>query len=285
MHPVSLRSIYFVLSLEPFGSLDEDYPSADEPSKKEIQIFDNFIKLKDFFHTIYQSLCQHVDPGDVRAHLTLLDSMLLKEASAIVDTVSDKLETKGTLTKFPNSSLWNFMDYHLMEYIIEKFGSEDLKSDMTQYKRDLLTFENGTTIFQLIQIWDFAPKDDPTATVKIDKDPKCVTVSELDMLRKKFCGEFWPRLSKYASHVLHNCKLMIGHSCFILTWSFHSGIRSQLEEKARKAQCHGFFVRNKVLSFSIGNEEVYNVIKNQSKFSPGILFHLLFCDLILFYPP
>ena len=256
MHPVS----------------DKDCPSADEPSSK----IDEFNDLSDKFYAISHSLFRHLEdthvhPRDVRAHLTVLDSRnLIKEASAI--------ETKAcTLTKlfnFLNSSVWNFIDYHLMEYVIKKFGNKDLKKRMAQYIHELEIFENHTTITQLIEVWDFTPKDCEyaTCTVKIDKDPTCVTISDLNMLRKKICGEFWPHLSECASHVLHNCKLRIG--CFAVTWRFNSSLRSELEEKARKA--HEFFQRNRVLSFSIGNEEVY-VNKGKSKFTPGILF---FCYLI-----
>ena len=267
--------------LQPFA-FDEDCP---EPSLEMIRVDQDFTRLNDKFYAISHSLFRHLEdthvhPRDVRTHLTVLDSIyLIREASAIVDTVSDKLETKGTLTRlfaFLNSSVWNFIDYHLMEYIIKKFGNEDLKRRMAQYIRDLLTFETCTTITQLIEVWnkqDSVPKDcnDATATVKIDKDPTHVTVFDLNMFRKKLCGEIWPRLSEYASHVLHNCKLRIG--CFVVTWRFHSGLRLELEEKACKA--HEFFERNQVLSFSIGNEEVY-MNKAKSKFTPGILFHLYY---------
>ena len=272
--------LVFFLSLDPFA-VDEDCPSADEPSSEMIEVNQDFTRLNDKFYAISQSLFRHLEdshvhPRDVRTHLTVLDSMILiKEASAIVDTVSDKLETKGTLSRlynFLNSSVWNFIDYHLLEYIIKKFGNEDLKRRMAQYICDLLTFEKHTTITQLIEVWDkqdLVPKDceDATATVKIDKDPTRVTISDLNTLRKKICGEFWPRLSEYASYVLHNCKLKIG--CFIVTWRFNSSLRSELEEKACKA--HDFFEKNQVLSFSIGKEDIY---VSKSKFTPGILFHL-----------
>ena len=273
---------------QPFA-FDEDSP---EPSLEMIGVNQDFTRLNEKFYAISYSLFRHLEdthvhPRDVRAHLTVLDSMILiKEASAIVDTVSDKLETKGTLTglfNLLNSSVWNFIDYHLMEYIIKKFGNEELKSRMTKYVCDLLIFEKHTTITQLIEVWDkqdLVPKDceDATVTVKIDKDPTRVTVSDLNTIRKKFCGEFWPRLSEYASHVLHNCKLRIG--CFVVTWRFNSGLRLELEGKACKA--HEFFERNQVLSFSIGNEEVY---VNKSKFTPGILFYLLlFQHFISFCP-
>ena len=81
---------------------------------------------------------------------------------------------------------------------------------MAQYIRDLIIFENRTTVSQLIEVWDKqdlgAPKDCDISTTWFDKDPTHVTVSELNMFRKKLCGEFWPRLSEYASHFLHNCK-------------------------------------------------------------------------------
>lgn len=250
-----------------------------------IRVNHEFTRLNDTFYAISQSLFRHLEdahvhPRDVRTHLTVLNSkMLMKEASAIVDKAARELETKGTLTglfNFLNSCVWNFMDYHLMEYVIKEFGNEELRRRMAQYIRDLQVFESHTTVSQLIEVWseqDLAPEDCEDATVKIDKDPTRVTVSELNMFRKKLRVEFWPRLSEYASHVLHHCKLRTG--CFVVTWKFPSSLRLELEEKACKA--HDFFERNKVLSFSIGNKEVY---VNKSKFTPGIIILSFYYSMI-----
>ena len=196
----------------------------------------------------------------MRADIAILPEMLIKEAYTTVDKAAPDLETKDTLTglfSFLNACVWNFMDYHLMEHVLEIYGSEELKSLMAEYVCDLKALMSCMTVSQLMECWPGqveVPEGFDEASAKIDIDPDRVTIAEMNLFREKLCVEFLPRLSKYTKYVMHHRKVKKG--CFSITWMFPSSLTSKLEKAAQKE--HAFFKKNFIMSFSVQNKEVYN---------------------------
>ena len=224
-------------------------------------------RLNSAFRNISCSLLLHlqdanVQPKKMRADIAILPEILIKEAYTTVDKATPNLETKDTLTglfNFLNACVWNFMDYHLMEHVLETYGSEAMKNLMAEYVCDLKAFMSCTTVSQLMECWPGqveVPEGFDEASAKIDIDPDRVTIAEMNKLREKLCGEFLPRLSKYAKYVMHHSKVKKG--CFGITWMFPSSLTSELEKAAHKE--HAFFKKNLITSFSVQNKEVYKQI-------------------------
>ena len=154
-------------------------------------------------------------------------------------------------------NVWNFIDYHLLEHVVSKFGGESLQHSLKQYVLDLEEFESQTTVQALIECWptgrDFKPSKYEDATIKVDRDPKSCTVKELSEIRKGLCMKFLPPLSNLIMlHSKHSC------GCFVVTWSLLSELATELKEAVRKdPSAHSFFTEHQILSLTVGGRNVY----------------------------
>lgn len=200
-----------------------------------------------------------VDAKDVRARIAILPAKIVNEVYITVDNAAPALETKDTLIglfNFLNALVWNFIDYHLLEYVLETYGSKELKSLMAKYVCDLKVFKRYTTVSQLMECWPGqveVPEGFNEASAKINSDPNYFTIAEVDKLRVVIFTEFLPRLSKFTKFFIYYIKFKKG--CFCITWMFPSSLSSELEKAAHKAQA--FYKRNLISSFSVQNKEVY----------------------------
>ena len=113
----------------------------------------------------------------------------------------DKAEDFDEIFRYLNL-YWNFIDYHLLEYVIKKYGDESLKAKIGEYVRDLAAFRKNTTIAQVCRFaksWSIRP-DLPqhfsTLRTKFSKSAAEYTLEELEQFRLTFCREFSLSLSE-----------------------------------------------------------------------------------------
>lgn len=112
------------------------------------------------------------------------------------ESLSDMAKAGHSEEIFLNFNLyWSFIDYTLLKYIIDRFGSRQLKDEMFDYEADLSVFREHTTLDQMIKCWkDCEPQNPPPEfsklTTKLDRKASEYTLQELECLRQKFCREF-----------------------------------------------------------------------------------------------
>ena len=108
----------------------------------------------------------------------------------------------------------SFIDFSLLEHIIEHFGSEGLKQRMAQYSSDMRQFRMTTTISEVIPHLprkSHSPQGYSKLEVKANIDCKTSTLEFLDQYRKRFASEFL--LSQFALFFSD-----IKESSLIVTW-------------------------------------------------------------------
>lgn len=147
---------------------------------------------------------------------------------------------------------WNFIDYSLLDYIIDRFCSADLKKDMHEYKSELGEFRRVTTISQVIGSWPGKVDPPPSFTEftsTLDRDASTFTLEELEELRMKICNEF-----SLSSFILMFRGVVKGS--LIITWFVPSSTVAQLQDAVlTKAKSKSpFFQDNAIVSISIGGE-------------------------------
>ena len=149
---------------------------------------------------------------------------------------------------------WSFIDYSLLKYIIDRFGSPQLKEEMSKYVSDLSAFRKQTTLLQMIQCWDCECVEPPPKfsklTSKIDKqDIKECKLDVLEDLRRKFCREF--SLSK--------CFMMFRYvieGSVIIIWMIPSVLVPGLADAIRRNTIRNkaFFEENDVVEITVDGE-------------------------------
>ena len=126
--------------------------------------------------------------------LTILPTELQTEYGAYLEEKLPVLEELGTVSKiFSRLSLhFTFLDYALLQHLIDEFGSEHLKQDMSAYDREIQVFLNETTIPQLqdhLPGRQELPPHFDKLQMRIDKDPGKCSLQMVNDLRKRFCNE------------------------------------------------------------------------------------------------
>ena len=147
---------------------------------------------------------------------------------------------------------WNYIDYSLLDYIIDRFCSKELQKGMNEYKLDLEKFRRMTKISQVICSMPGRVEPPPSFTKftnTLDRDAATFTLEELEELRMKICNEF-----TLSTFILMFRGVVKGS--LIITWMVPSAIVSQLRHdlltKARNRS--SFFEDNSIMSVTIGGE-------------------------------
>ena len=220
------------------------------------------------------------DVKEIHGHILSLPYRLKKEVSIIVEDHATDIQERTNLTKlfvYLDRTLWNFIDYSLLEHLVLLFGSSQLKRDMEAYVSELSTFEKQTTISQLIQYWPGRRDTPPTycqLTVKIDVDPDKCTIESLNSLRKSFCKNFLPPLSEFA--LLH-CKFEQGS--VVVTWLLALDLVPALTNAATSAGSTAFFDAHRVKSVNIRDILIYPHSSHPQMAQIGELAYLV-CSLL-----
>ena len=139
--------------------------------------------------------------------LTFLPLKLRKEYEKAIKEMLPTLSHQQTTSKLflHLNPLISFLDYELLKYIVEKFGSDSLKKDMRAYCSDMQDFMRCTTIKQLIESECFpgqpeVPLKFSLIEAKIGEDASMCTLEQLNSLRRKICSEV--KLSEILFHLV-----------------------------------------------------------------------------------
>ena len=214
--------------------------------------------MKKFESLVLSCLCEleetQLGLRKFRTSLMLLPASIKHEHTAFLkENLPTFLKAENLEEIFMHLNLyWTFIDYSLLDYIVDRFCSADLKKDMQEYKSELGEFRRVTTISQVIGSWPGKVEPPPSFTKftsTLDRDASTFTLEELEELRMKICNEF--SLSKF---ILMFRGVVEGS--LIITWFVPSDIVATLRNAVlTKAKSKSpFFQENKIVSISIGGE-------------------------------
>ena len=151
--------------------------------------------------------------------------------------------------------LLSFIDYALLEHIINKFGSDQLKIAIAAYGSDIQVFMQQTTIQQLIAARlpgepEIPPKFE-LLKAKISQDATKYTLAEINDLRRILCCEI--RLCEIVFHLV----ALEDSNSFIISFIVPSVFLPDVIESARKLD-NSFFQRESITFFYIRNGWLYS---------------------------
>ncbi|MCG8626181.1 MAG: hypothetical protein MJE68_29815, partial [Proteobacteria bacterium] len=192
--------------------------------------------------------------------LTLLPLNLREEFQKAISAKLHSLSQEESISKLflHLNPLFSFLDYGLLQYIIDEFGSTVLKARMQKYYHDIHIFMNQTTVQQMVTVGYLPRKVEVSAYVSeviavINKDLQSVKLSELDNLRREIC------IRASLSDVV--CALVSARpsQSFIVIWRLPSILAPQIIEAMKQTE-QWFFVKEKINSIFVDNLQLYSCI-------------------------
>ena len=162
-----------------------------------------------------------------RRKLMIMPSSIKSEhKNFILSNYSLFEEAKSIESIFKYLSFYlSFIDFSLLEHIIEQFGSDSLKRDMSSYAEDMRHFRINTPVSEALS---YLPKtsDAPAGysrlTVKIDFDVQTATLEDVETYRKRFASDFL--LSQLALSLFD-----LQESSLLVTWLVPAAVGAMIK--------------------------------------------------------
>ena len=177
-------------------------------------------------------------------------STIQQKLPAIKDS-GDSVVTGGVF--LPLSLLFVFIDCDLLNHMISRFGSPELKSDMVLYIKEMQEFIRVTMVGDLIDHWpDYKVSDLNYSKLKakFKGDPKMYTLEKLNRFRRKFCSRI--RLSEFIFGLIS----LESAESFFATWIIPTAVTPEWIEAIQQLD-EGFFLREHVVLMSVNEKQVY----------------------------
>ena len=151
-------------------------------------------------------------------------------------------------------SYWNFLNFDLLEHIINKFGSEDLKQKIKSYKHNLQSFRKATKLRDFIDCWPVQGETPPEAELrefvaKMKHDWDNCTLEDLDKLKGVITRKFF--LPGFALLLKQ-----IKEVCVVITWLISAPFVKPLQE-AIKTTNSEFLMEHKIESINIDGQDCH----------------------------
>ena len=201
---------------------------------------------------------EKITADDLLDELTCLPIALRREyqESVKIDiaTHCDSCRSVRQLFHLIINQLTSFLDYNLLQHLISKFGSSQLKQDMPEYVVAVNKFKRETTVAELMDHWDGIEDDSMNFTelqVRFGEDPTKCTLERLDRFRKKFCSRY--KLSELVMVLIH-----LKPGSFIAFWRIPTVLVGEVTESVSQRD-DPFYDEEKILSISVAGKQIFSV--------------------------
>ena len=150
---------------------------------------------------------------------------------------------------------WNFLNFDLLEYIVDKFDIDHLKQKMESYEHDLQSFRNATRLCDFINCWPVRGETPPEADLKdfvakMKHEWDNCTLEDLDKLKGVITRKFF--LPEFALLLKQ-----IKEGCVVITWLIPAPFVKALQE-AIKTTNSEFFMEHKIEAITIDGQDCYH---------------------------
>ena len=189
--------------------------------------------------------------------LTRLPFTFKTEYESKIQSMLPELEERQVIDNlfYRLNPLFTFIDYELLQHLVSKFGSQELKKEMTSYTEKMQLFKKYTTIGELINCWPglkVPPIDHELLRAKFADDPKSYTLEKLDYFRNRFFNEL--RRSEFITVSI--LMLVQSANSFSAVWFIPTVAVQELMEAISQIDS-AFFQTEQVLELLLGERTLY----------------------------
>ena len=218
------------------------------------QLQDHFIRLA---YCTYEELADiGISVHNVHAWLTSLNVFQQREHQ---DFINDHLTNIEKGTHLSNlwarlGTYWNFLNFDLLEHLVSRFGSENLKQKMESYKCDLLSFRKATRICDFIDCWPERVEPPPERELrefvaKVGYHWENCTLEDLDMLEGVITRRFFqPRFLLQLREIKPGSIMIM----WLIPAPFVKGLQEAIESTSSE-----FFMEQKIETITVDGQECY----------------------------
>ena len=155
-------------------------------------------------------------------------------------------------------SYWNFLNFDLLEHVVNGFGSEDLKKKIESYESDLQCFRKATRLCDFIACWPVRGQTPPESALRefvanVDYHWDHCTLEDLEMLEGVITRKFF--LPKFALRLRE-----IKPGSITVTWLIPASFVKGLQEAIETTNSE-FFMEQKIETITVAGQDCYPSLK------------------------
>ena len=148
---------------------------------------------------------------------------------------------------------WNFLNYTLLEHIVNEFGNNDTKAAMAKYVSELVAFRKATKLSDFISHWPCTrrvPPDMSRLVIKMEKDWSNCTLEDVEQFRRTLTQELL--LPSFAV-LLRDAE----QGCISFTWLIPSSVVKLLSKDIHNSKL-GWFKEHHIERLAIDGQDLYS---------------------------
>ena len=196
---------------------------VDESEAKLIEVTKATIKqLEEKFDDLVSRARKHmvatrVDVQDLLQSITLLHGDLKSEHKLFIQEKEEKLRKVESINDvfITANGYWDFLNYSLLQHVIGKHASDEIKKAMQRYSGEITQFRKMTKLRVFSKVHKRKPKKADDEFKKLFSEHKInwstATLEDVEQIRNDICNEL--SLSTFS---LQLAAVKMG--CVVLTW-------------------------------------------------------------------
>ena len=148
---------------------------------------------------------------------------------------------------------WNFLNYTLLEHIVNEFGNNDTKAAMAKYVSELVAFRKATKLSDFISHWPCTrrvPPDMSRLVIKMEKDWSNCTLEDVEQFRGTLTQELL--LPSFAV-LLRDAE----QGCISFTWLIPSSVVKILSKDIHNIKL-GWLKEHHIEKLAIDGQDLYS---------------------------
>ena len=212
--------------------------------------------FSDLVDQVYKALLEREVNKDVHSFRSIFLSLNVSRKYLHQKFIQDNLKINEETT-FDDlwmklAFYWNFLNFDLLEHVINKFRIEDLKQKMKSNKDELQSFRKATRLCVFVNCWPLNGEMPPETkfrefVTKIKLDWENCTLEDIETKRRVFIRKFL--LPEYALQLGE-----IKKGCIAITWLVPATFVNALQ-KDIKGTTSEFFSEERIVSIIIDGHQ------------------------------